>query len=403
MQGNSFDIVLKISERCNLACPYCYYYFQEFSSESKSRLITEEVIAELPRFLKRSAERLNLERINIVLHGGEPLLIKPKKADKICQLISDELRGLVDVTFAVQTNGVLISEEWIDVFKKHNIIVGVSIDGLPEVHDKLRPDLKGKGSFQRTLKGYRLLDEMMGDNPTHGALGVLHLSDEEDKMLAYMIDELGVPSPNLNFPRGGWDSDDAVKFGQSIENHRKLIRHYLDNYVHPKYRFVRGITGHIFSLMSDEGAEEVDYRASCRHNIATISSEGDVYIDDNILGLDDSFSADILNIFDDSSLKDLVTGPLWTELMEAIDDVPAECGECEWFRSCRGGDLFNRFSEKRRFNNKSVMCDTIKMFHEEIVNYLVKNRVCTLEEIADRLSKTPTDSSRERLASMLQQ
>jgi uncharacterized protein len=326
--------------------------------------------------------------VNIVLHGGEPLLAGPKRAASICDAILEELEGIIDVSFAVQTNGVLINEQWIKFFKDYRVKVGVSLDGLPEVHNKMRPDHKGRGSFDDCIRGFRLVEESFAEDVEMrcGVLGVIHNSDNEDKMLEYMIDELGATSPNLNFPRDGWDSADAVKFGQSVENHRKLMRSYLDNYVHPDFSFVRGLSGVLFSLMSDVGAKKNDLSASCKHYIATISSEGDVYVDDNLLCLNEEFGKDILDIFGDSSLLDLVESDHWQELNTALDAVPEDCHECEWKRSCRSGDLFNRFSKEQRFNNKSVLCDTIKMFHEEAASFLVNSGVCTTEQLAERLS-----------------
>ncbi|WP_375744941.1 radical SAM protein [Corallococcus interemptor] len=397
----TFDIVLKVAERCNLACNYCYYFFQEYDGNKNFPVMTQQVMDELPRFLLRSAEELNIGRFNVVLHGGEPLLLKKPRFDALCTSLRTQLQGKVDLQLGVQTNGVLIDEEWIDIFSRHNIKAGVSIDGSRELHNRRRPDHKGRGSYDAAVRGLRMLQDAVksGRLDRAGALCVVHASDDSEKLLEHLVFELGVENPNLNFPRGGWDNPEALEWNQSIESHRKIVRYALDKLVYPKYHFVRGVTDILFALHSDEGARRNDLRAACRHYIATISSEGVVHVDDNLLGVDEAFSKSSLSIFG-TSLKVLIDSPVWQQLNDAIEQVPPECQSCEWYRSCRSGDLFNRFSRQEGFKRKSTLCETLQMIHEEAAGYLVRNGAVTLEELAARLSRKPTTTAQDVLRLM---
>ncbi len=63
--GNQIDVVLKLAERCNLACPYCYYFFQENKLSEISRpLIPEKTVHVLAAFLKKGAQELDIKHIS---------------------------------------------------------------------------------------------------------------------------------------------------------------------------------------------------------------------------------------------------------------------------------------------------------------------------------------------------
>lgn len=401
-QANTyFDLVLKVVERCNLNCPYCYYFNQAYDGNKNAPQMSDRVISELPRFLRRSVEKLNLTKLNIGLHGGEPLLMSKKRADYLCTSIR-ELEDTVSISFSLQTNGVRIDDEWVDIFAKHQINVGVSIDGDKELHDSKRPDHFGRGSYEAAVRGLRLLQRAVGEGRLRsaGVLCVVHATQDSEKLLEHIVRDLGVRSPSLNFPRGGWDNPATVEWNGQVESHRKIIRYWLDNLVYPEFHHVRSISDVLLALSSDEGARRKDRWNSRRHYIATISSEGVVHVDDNLLGVDTSLQNSDLTIWG-TSLADLVMTPLWQELQKAVDQQPSECESCEWYRSCRGGHLFNRFSRETRFDRKSVLCDTISMIHEEIAGYLVRKNVVKLEDLLERLSEPVSVTARQELEAMM--
>jgi uncharacterized protein len=396
----AFDVVLKLAERCNLACPYCYYFHQSYDGNSLTARMSDAVIEEIPRFLQRSMEQTNIRRFGIVLHGGEPLLLKREKVDHLCTLIREVVEGKIDFRIAVQTNGTLINDDWVDLFCKHNITVGISIDGPRELHDSKRPDHHGRGSYDGAVRGLRLVQKAVAEGrlKSVGALAVLHVSDESEKLLEHLVYTLGINTPNLNFPRAGWDVDTAREWNKGVESHRKVVRYWLENLIDPDFHFVRGISDVLFALNSDKGALRNDARSSSRHCIATISSAGLLHVDDNLLGVDKRMSTTDLSIFG-TSLADLIRSPLWQELNEAVDHC-AECEDCEWYRSCRGGDLWNRISNST-FARKSSICETIQMIHEEVTAYLLDNNLVTVDELAERLAAPVRITARDTLDALL--
>ncbi len=106
------------------------------------------------------------------LHGGEPLLIGKKWFSSFIKLISDfnaTSRG-VTVSIAVQTNGLLIDQEWIELFKSGSIGVSVSIDGPEIVHDYARVDSSNNGTHARVLSN---IESISKNGIAVGAIAVL--------------------------------------------------------------------------------------------------------------------------------------------------------------------------------------------------------------------------------------
>lgn len=131
-------LVMSLTSRCNLHCCYCYQ-----GSGKQGVDITEEILTEAMRLADTG------ERLLIQLTGGEPTLV-PEKIEKVVQL-SREMT--VRPQLAIQTNGTLLTPELVDFFKEHEFQVGVSLDGPPEIQERLR------GKCDDTLRGLKLLEE----------------------------------------------------------------------------------------------------------------------------------------------------------------------------------------------------------------------------------------------------
>ena len=153
-------LILKTVERCNLNCKYCYFFNGGDESYKKHPpFISKSTIGDLIQFLKQGVEDLLLKHILVVFHGGEPLLQPIKQFEEICLMLLKELSPVVQLSFKVQTNATLISDEWIDIFSKYNVSVGISIDGPKEYNDVDRVDHKNRGSYDSVRQGIELLQQ----------------------------------------------------------------------------------------------------------------------------------------------------------------------------------------------------------------------------------------------------
>lgn len=190
------QLILKFSERCNLNCSYCYYFNGlDQSFKTKPKYLKEEVLSQVIIFLKQAIVELKLDQISISFHGGEPMLIGKKRFAAYCErLIAVLSSAIPSFELSMQTNGVLIDEEWIELFRKYNIRLGISLDGNKKAHDRYRVDHKGRGSYDQLEKAIRLLQAKEYE---FGVLTVFDPSTNPFEILDHYINTLQIKHRRL--------------------------------------------------------------------------------------------------------------------------------------------------------------------------------------------------------------
>ncbi len=145
-----------IGSICNLNCEYCFYLEKRalFGADEKHRMSDEVLSAFITNYIKSQPTPV----VEFVWQGGEPTLLGIDFFRKVIELQRPFVRQKT-ITNSLQTNGTQFTDEWCDFLKKYNFMVGVSLDGPKEVHDRYRRDPQGKGTFERVMKGLRLLQK----------------------------------------------------------------------------------------------------------------------------------------------------------------------------------------------------------------------------------------------------
>ncbi len=155
--GHGIHVVAKpIGPVCNLNCEYCFYLEKQklFGPNEQYRMTDDVLSAFITNYITSQPTPI----VEFVWQGGEPTLLGINFYKKVIEL-QKQFSGTKIITNSVQTNGTLLNDEWCAFLKKHNFMVGISIDGPKEVHDRYRRDRKGKGTFDRGMQGLRLLQK----------------------------------------------------------------------------------------------------------------------------------------------------------------------------------------------------------------------------------------------------
>lgn len=137
------NLVLCLTEACNLRCAYCYY---RESQAARALVMPDSVLERSIDFAYERTRELGQNYLNITFFGGEPLLRMDavrKGIKRAKRYASDDFR----VRFAVNTNGTLLNSEILDFFKAERVFIYISIDGPREIHDACRRTVNGNGSF----------------------------------------------------------------------------------------------------------------------------------------------------------------------------------------------------------------------------------------------------------------
>lgn len=152
-----FHLMLKpAGAACNLACEYCYYLAKQAYYPGSGLRMGEETLAAIT-----SAYLAVHPGPEVVFgwQGGEPLLAGLAFFRKAVALQEQCARPGQRVLNTLQTNGTLVTDEWAEFFAAHAFLVGVSIDGPPDLHDHYRRDRGGGPSHARAVAGLRVLQQ----------------------------------------------------------------------------------------------------------------------------------------------------------------------------------------------------------------------------------------------------
>lgn len=380
------QVILKNAERCNIACKYCYYFFGgDESYKDRPPLISRDVVLQTAEFLRNALDDLDIKSLQIVFHGGEPLMQKKADFDWCCGIFQEYLSGKTQLQFSVQTNGMLINDEWLEVFTKYEVHTGVSIDGDEYYNDLYRIDKKGKGTYQKVVAGLNKLQENAKSNnqAQPGALTVVNSSFSYKRIINHFVNELnlsniGILLPDMThddeFPKGR----SAVDYGKALvdifeewkENPDVQIRPIKETVdffqVEKKCKKQQALNEKIETFIA-EGGHFV------KNQIIVIQSDGEITLDDSFMLAHEWRNSVPKSHVSTISLKKYLEMEVFDEIKEYYEDLPEKCQSCTWVKLCKGGDLENRYKKDNGFAQESVFCDGLQIYYEHVVKYLYES------------------------------
>lgn len=220
---------LAVAQKCNLGCTYCYAQQGEFGAPAKNMSLAQAERA--VDLLINGAEPG--ARLNLSFLGGEPLV--NRTVLQAATLRASELAkqcGL-SITFSITTNGTLLTEADADFFETHGFAVTISLDGLREAHDALRPYKGGRGSFDNVMRNVAPLLSRQRRMQVSARVTVtpknLELRKTLDAFVAAGFHSVGF-SPMLSAPGGNGEmqADDLeIMLGEMIDCGREFERRSL--------------------------------------------------------------------------------------------------------------------------------------------------------------------------------
>ncbi|KQU81248.1 MULTISPECIES: radical SAM protein [unclassified Rhizobacter] len=354
------EVILKVAERCNIACTYCYFFdARNTDFERRPALISMETIEHVAAYLLNAARKHRLEVIQIDLHGGEPLLMKRERFDDMCSRLTRELQEVVDLRISLQTNGMLLDDLWIDLLGKHGVFVGVSLDGPQEVHDLRRVDHDSRGTYDRVIVGIKRLQARLPDRL--GVIVVLNPETDGTVLYRHMVHDLGLKRLHIiaadeTHDTAGVDGHQTV--GDAL---CKIYEQWLqDNDSSIHIRFVGKSVRRILCGRDRLAEEEA---VICDSLAITVDSDGHVGPDDDLRNALPHLFRGRYNVLD-STLNDFVCSSEIQALIGQIRRLPFQCADCCWKKVCRAGEVLGgpiqRYSSARAFDNPSVYCKQIQ-------------------------------------------
>lgn len=164
---------------CNLACKYCYYLEkQNLYKQQHGKTMSDET---LETFVRDYIAAQPTPSVLFTWHGGEPLMRPITFYRRVLELQRKYAAGHA-IDNCIQTNGTLITPEWAQFFHDNNFLVGISIDGPQDMHDRYRKSRLGRPSWRQVMKGIDLLNRY---GVEWNAMAVANATTAEDPLRFY--------------------------------------------------------------------------------------------------------------------------------------------------------------------------------------------------------------------------
>jgi uncharacterized protein len=141
---------------CNLACSYCFFLDKELLYPGSPFRMTDKV---LETYIRQLIAAHRTREVAVAWQGGEPTLMGLEFYRRAIVLQNKHREPKMTFENTMQTNGTLLDDEWCEFFKENNFLIGLSLDGPRELHDAYRVDKGGQGTFERVMRGLRLLQK----------------------------------------------------------------------------------------------------------------------------------------------------------------------------------------------------------------------------------------------------
>jgi uncharacterized protein len=355
------QVVLKLHSRCDLACDHCYVYeAADQSWRGRPIVISDEVIGRTAQRIAEHAASRGLTTVQVVLHGGEPLLAGLARLRRVVTELEAALRGIALLDLRIHTNGVLLDEQLCELFMEHGVKVGVSIDGDRAANDRHRRYADGRSSYDKVIRAIELLRRGRFRELYAGLLCTIDVANDP---LAVYESLIALDPPRIDFllPHATWDRPPLRTEGADSEYADWLIAIYDRWLADGRPAQVRTFDSIISTLSGGESLTEALGLGPA--GLVVVETDGSYEQVDSLKAAYDGAPETGLNVFD-HDLDVVAKHPGLLARQQGIEGLCQTCQQCPVVSTCGGGLYTHRYRASTGFANPSVFCaDLLKLIN----------------------------------------
>jgi uncharacterized protein len=352
------QIVLKVHSRCDLACDHCYVYEgADLSWHNRPMTLTNEVMGRTAGRIAEHAQAHQLDTIQVILHGGEPLMAGVAGLRRIIKELQSALRDVCRLDLRIHTNGVLLNERFCELFAEHGVKVGISLDGDQAANDRHRRYADGRSSYRHVLRALELLRTARFRDLYAGLLCTIDIANDPLAVYQALVD-LDPPRIDFLLPHATWDTPPARPGGTPEDDAGSAYADWLIAIFDRWMRDGRPVQVRTFeSIIStltggDSLTEALGLGPS---SLVVIETDGTYEQADSLKVAFDGAPVTGFDVFR-HGLDDVGQHPGIVARQQGRGGLCETCQQCPVVTSCGGGLYAHRYAAGTEFANPSVYC-----------------------------------------------
>jgi serine-type anaerobic sulfatase-maturating enzyme len=326
---------------CNLDCEYCFFLTKEALYPGDRFRMSDEV---LEAYVTQLLDAHDTDHVTIAWQGGEPTLMGLDFFRRAVDLAERVKRPGVQLEHTIQTNGTLLNDEWGSFLASRRFLVGISIDGPRELHDRYRVDKKGRPTFDRVIAGYELLRRHGVDVNILCAVNRVN-GDHPRAVYRFFRDDLGarylqlIPIVERDNDTGFQEGDTVTDRSVTAEQWGSFLTTIFDEWVATDVGqvFVTNFDAALAKWLDVHGGMCI-FEETCGNAVA-LEHNGDLYSCDHFVE-----PGYLLGNITTTHMVKLIAKPQQRAFGAAkFATLPRQCRECSVRFACNGECPKNRF------------------------------------------------------------
>ena len=368
----NISVMIKpVSGLCNMKCDYCFYCDEQEKRRQKSYgRMSEETLRNVVRKTILHTDGACF----FTFQGGEPSLAGLDFFKKFVEYVNHYNRKRIPVHYAFQTNGTNMTEKWCEFFGENHFLIGISVDGTEEIHNRYRKFPSGEATYKKIAEACEMMDRF---GVEYNILTVTH------KEVAGNIKKI-----YADYKKKGWDFqqyiacmdplyEDKGNYPYSLTSEQygkflsELFESWYADYKKGQQPYIRQFENYIGILLGFL-PEACEHQGICGIQYV-VEADGSVYpcdfymLDEYSLG---NFNVNTIGQMDEKRDE--------LQFRETSQMVSEECRRCDYCFLCRNGCQRNRVLQADG-TYKNYFCKGYKIFFEKHINQL--------RQIADNLKR----------------
>lgn len=325
------------------------------------------VVATLKRiddYLKKTSTKT----IELTFLGGEPLLAGIDFYTRFFDLANKYIKS-GNIKYSIQTNGTLLNLAWINLFKSHNVSIGISLDGDKDAN-KDRVVKSGESAFSQAVKGIELA---LSQGIDTGVLSVIPIHSNPSDYYSF-FKELGIKYLDCLIHDATYETYNSKNRGFGV-----WLSQLYDIWIADKNRIsIRTFESIIRLLCNPKLGIGGEILGNSENGVIDITPNGDITIPDTMLICGEKYTQRNLSVLS-NDLDDIFNNPIFELYYNSHkgSHLAEKCNKCCIKNICGGGMLAHRFSKEREFDNPSVYCFDLFLLIKHIQNDLISRMQLT--------------------------